>query len=371
MCAAAALAVGWKLGLRPEIRKAPEPVPHPSKVVLTESALRDSLEAALAGLGLDPLRIRKRELEGRPHHWEWAVDLPAELNLVRANLAITESAARWGASLWGAHEFKSLRTGGRSLRVEIGNDSTALGWLVLEGPAEVSTSPRAEPRLAIVIDDFGYTLDPVVLDFIEFPYPVTLAVLPGLAYSREIYDRAGAAGRDAILHLPMEPHGYPYEDPGPNAILVEMEKKEILEIFNENLACFPGVTGFSNHMGSVATEDVLVMRVVLTEAARRGLFFLDSLTTPRSVGARVAAECGVPCVTNDLFIDNRAQDLESIKNMIRRLARKARARGSAVGIGHTHETTLRALREVLPELVADGMRIVPVSDLATVRIARR
>jgi len=368
----AALAVAWWLGLRPELRPAPEPEPPaPVRPVLTGPAMQDSLQAALAAMGLESRQIRKRTLADRGHRWEWAVDLPAGWNLVRTNATITDVVGRWGGRLGSVEEYTSMRTGGRSLRMELGNDSTCLGWLLLEGPREASRGTRAEPRVAIVIDDFGYSLDPVVQAFIDFPKPITLSILPGTPHGAEIHRRALQGGRDVILHLPMEPHGFPREDPGPDAILIGMDPGEIVETFDRGLGFVPGVPGFSNHMGSAATEDPFLMRVLLEEAAARGLFFFDSLTSPRSVGARVAAECGVPCVTNDLFIDNDPEDLGSIMEMIGRLGRQARARGWAVGIGHPHESTLRALRTKLPELEAEGIRLVPVSDLATIRIARR
>ncbi len=370
--AVATLAVGWWLGLKPEIRT-PDPREEVAAIPLplTSSALKDSLEAALVHLGVEARKIRRGTLEGQPHRWEWAVDLPAGWNLIRTNLAVSEAVERWSGRVWEATEFRSRRTGGTGVRMVLGSGSAVFGCLLLEGSTDVRPPEPPDPRLAVVIDDFGYFFDSTVEAFIELPYPITLAILPGVPFSRSVSERAGAVGRHTILHLPMEPHGYPRKDPGPGAILIEMGASEILRVLDENLALFPGVGGFSNHMGSAATEDLVVMRILLEEASKRGLFFLDSLTTPRSVGSKVAARYGVPCVTNDLFIDNDPEDLESIKNAIRRLGRRALARGRAVGIGHPHPNTLEALREVLPEMEAEGIRIVPVQDLVTIRIARR
>ncbi len=364
-----ALGVGWHLGLRPELRT-PLPVEEPvfAKPPLTTAALQESLEVTLRELGLPAVKIRKGTDEGG-RRWQWAVDLPAGMSLVRSNLAVTEAVGRWGGKTWEAREFTSHRTGGTSLRLALGGEASVFGYLLLEGSADAPKPVRAEPRLAIVIDDFGYSADSVVRAFIDFPHEITMAILPGVTYSEEIARWAVEAGRRTILHLPMEPHGYPRENPGPGAILIELDEDEILDRLDENLERVPGVEGISNHMGSAATEDPVVMRTVLEETSRRGLFFFDSLTSPRSVGSRVAAECGVPCVTNDLFIDNEWDDPQSIETMIRRLARTARARGWAVGIGHPHRTTLEALLNVLPELEAEGVRIVPVAELARIEIA--
>jgi polysaccharide deacetylase 2 family uncharacterized protein YibQ len=46
------------------------------------------------------------------------------------------------------------------------------------------------------------------------------------------------------------------------------------------------------------------------------------------------------------------------------LAALARSRGFAVGIGHvTRLATLEALRDTLPELIAAGIRVVPLKEL--------
>ncbi len=368
--AAGALGIAWKIGLRPELRTpAPEEKPRRERIALTNAALQESLQVALADLGVNPAKIRRGTVESEPGRWRWAVDLPAGFSLIRTNVSLAESMERWGGRIWEAQEYTSTRTGGTSLRMALGGAAGVFGVLLLEGSAETAKPARAEPRLAIVIDDFGYSLDAVVDAFIHSPHDITLAILPGVPYSREIAERALAVGRRTILHLPMEPLGYPREDPGPGAVLIEMDENEILNRMDDNLSGVPGVEGISNHMGSAATEDPVVMRTVLREAGRRGLFFFDSLTTSRSVVSRVASECGVPCVTNDLFIDNQADDLESIEAMVRRLGRRAEARGWAVGIGHPHATTLEALERVLPELEARGIRIVPVSDLAKIEIA--
>ncbi len=365
-----ALGVGWWLGLRPELLTAPPPEePVPRTPALTSTVLQESLEVSLGRLGVDTDRIRKGTVDGQSGRWQWAAGLPAGSSLVRANLAVADAVERCGGKVWEAQEYTSMRTGGTSLRIALGGAASVFGWLLLEGSVDAATPTRAEPRLAIVIDDFGYSLDSVAQAFIDFPYEITLAILPGVPYSEAIAGRCVAAGRRTILHLPMEPHGYPREDPGPGAVLIDMEREDILHTFDESLSWVPGAEGVSNHMGSAATEDPVIMRVLLREISRRGLFFLDSLTSPQSVGARVAAECGVPCVTNDLFIDNEPEDRESIEAMIRRLGRRAEARGWAVGIGHPHRTTLEALRHILPELEAGGMQIVAVSDLARIEIA--
>ena len=56
-------------------------------------------------------------------------------------------------------------------------------------------------------------------------------------------------------------------------------------------------------MGSRATADSRVMEAVLATLRERQLFFLDSRTTPETIGYALARGMGVPTARRDLFID--------------------------------------------------------------------
>ena len=75
--------------------------------------------------------------------------------------------------------------------------------------------PRTSSRramLAVILDDAGYSLEELQ-PFLDLPGPLTVAVLPNLPHSAEAARRVLAAGKDLILHCPMEADGG--EDPGP------------------------------------------------------------------------------------------------------------------------------------------------------------
>ena len=78
------------------------------------------------------------------------------------------------------------------------------------------SKPAAVGRLAVVIDDAGYDLE-ALQPFLDLPMPLAVAVLPNLPHSGEAARRVLAAGKELLLHLPMEPEGG--ENPGPGALL--------------------------------------------------------------------------------------------------------------------------------------------------------
>jgi len=215
-------------------------------------------------------------------------------------------------------------------------------------------------RVVVIFDDAGGSL-PDLEYIIALGRPVTVAVLPGLRYSREVAARAQTAGLEVFLHLPIEPEDSS-KPMGPGGISTAMTDEEITTTVRTDLAWVPGATGINNHMGSLGTADPRVMRVILAVAKDRGLIFLDSVTTPRSVGTNVARLMQVPTAARDVFIDNE-NDAEAIRTQFQQLIALAQRRGVAVGIGHAQRITARVLQEMLPIFDHEGIDFVSGSTV--------
>lgn len=218
----------------------------------------------------------------------------------------------------------------------------------------------ARPRIAIVIDDWGYDWA-AAPGFLSFPERLTVAVLPFLPHSVSQAERALAAGHEVIVHMPMEPLNSSL-DIGPGGVYVGMEPDAVAQAVAAALAAVPGAVGMNNHMGSRATTDPTIMRTVLGVLKEQGKFFVDSFTTAQTVGPAVARDLGLPYAVNQVFLDNE-DDEEHIRGQIRRLANLAKQKGFAVGIGHVRPRTYQALMDMLPELQAEGFEFVTVSQV--------
>ncbi|MFH1680208.1 MAG: divergent polysaccharide deacetylase family protein [Candidatus Eisenbacteria bacterium] len=227
-------------------------------------------------------------------------------------------------------------------------------------------SPQAEsrgPRVALIIDDFGYSYGATARAFLELDCGLTVSVLPGKAFSARVAEKARSEGKDLLLHLPMEPLEFPEKNPGPGAIFVGQADEEVRSITREALGGFASLDGVSNHMGSRAMQNERIVRIVLEEVGKRGLFFLDSKTVSGRTARTLAESLGVRCFENDLFWDSGYDSREEILENLDHLAEIARARGHAIGIGHPRAVTLEALEEKIPEMRRSGIRLVPIRDL--------
>jgi polysaccharide deacetylase 2 family uncharacterized protein YibQ len=198
--------------------------------------------------------------------------------------------------------------------------------------------------------------------------PMTMAYL---AYAKDLpaqTARARAAGHELMLHMPMEPSID--ADPGPNVLRVNAKAEQIRAHMDDALGRFTGFIGVNNHMGSRFTANETAMRVMLGTLKSRGLLFLDSLTTARSVARRVGRKLGLPVVARDVFLD----DDNSPDEVLIRLAeteRVARKHGSAIAIGHPRDHTIEVLQIWLQTVREKGFDLVPLSAVAKHRLPKK
>jgi polysaccharide deacetylase 2 family uncharacterized protein YibQ len=216
--------------------------------------------------------------------------------------------------------------------------------------------------VAIVIDDLGQDLKKAK-EVLTLPGKVTLAVLPGLAQSKNIAELAGQAGREVLLHLPMEPLKDHEKTRTPGTLSAGMTPMAFLNTVSEDVESVPGAVGVNNHEGSALTENKEAMKFLMAELKSRNLFFLDSLTNSKSVAYATAIEFGMKAARRDVFLDNDTDHPDSIRKQLDELVEIARNHGKAIGIGHPHPVTLSELRKWLDENDNQGIELVPVSRL--------
>ena len=222
------------------------------------------------------------------------------------------------------------------------------------------------PMIAVVLDDLGLNRTGT-RRAIALPGPLTLSFM---TYAEDLGRMAGqarAAGHELMLHVPMEPRDASY-DPGPNVLGSDLPDAELARRLDWGLERFDGFVGVNNHMGSRFTASPRGMAAVMGALRSRGLLFLDSVTSPASVGAAMARHAGVAYAERDIFLDNEWSDRAAIARQFAQLEAVALRRGSAIGIAHPHRATLDVLARWLPQARARGFAIVPVSAIVRHRL---
>ncbi len=220
--------------------------------------------------------------------------------------------------------------------------------------------PRGRPMIAIVIDDLG--LDRRNADrVVQLPGPLTLSFM---TYADDLAAQtraAHAAGHELLVHVPMQPLDQDL-NAGFNVLRPDLAPDELRRRIEWALSRFDGYVGINNHMGSRFTADAGGMAVLFAELHRRGLLFLDSRTTPSTVGDAMAARYDVPFASRNVFLDNEAS-AEAVWAQLTRVEADARRTGFAIAIGHPHDGTIAALAQWLPTLSERGFALVPISRI--------
>ena len=266
-----------------------------------------------------------------------ALQHEAEKN--RLECAINESRTKEG---WRVADIRLLRHGKQVCR-----------WKIRE--------VRRILHAAIIIDDLGQNLE-AARQLLALPYSLTFSVLPHLRDSAETAEEARRAGREVMLHLPMEPEAGSQASPGKGEIRVGMTSFEVEHILQSDLASVPHAVGVNNHMGSRATADPRLMAAVMRSLAGRHLYFVDSRTTAASVALEAARQQGLPAFYRSVFLDD-TETVPYTLGQLRQFRRVLEEQGAALAIGHPYPTTIAALAKFLPELERDDVQLAPASRL--------
>ncbi|MBA7477116.1 MAG: divergent polysaccharide deacetylase family protein [Spirochaeta sp.] len=227
-------------------------------------------------------------------------------------------------------------------------------------PAAPPEKPVEWSYLCLVIDDAGYNMANL-RELLKLPAAFTVSVLPGLPMSREAAVEVTKAGKEVILHCPME--ALSGEDPGSGTILSTHPAEEINTILTSNFSFVPGAVGTNNHMGSKVTSDQRVMAEVMLYLKNHNKYFLDSKTTADSVARQEALKLGVPYLVRDVFLDNDTQQ-EAVKQQFLKGMEIAGSQGSAILIGHAQNPAVtEVLVELYPLLAERSIKMITLNRL--------
>jgi polysaccharide deacetylase 2 family uncharacterized protein YibQ len=222
----------------------------------------------------------------------------------------------------------------------------------------------SQPLLAIIIDDVGIGHMDAFKKALTIPYPITFAILPFRQHTNQCAELARGRGYEIILHMPMEPYGYPKKDPGPGAIFEKDNKKLIEEKLKAAFDAVKYAEGLNNHMGSKITALRYSTRVFLNYLKENKYFFIDSRTSKDTIALIEARKLGVPSLKRNVFIDNSRKP-KDIEKQLKIAVHDAKKDGFAVAIGHNYPETVNELKKLMPSLDKE-INFIFVKDLVDV-----
>ncbi len=326
-------------------------------LVLYFMAWMFELEDAVWNAGLDDAAWEFESEEGwwtaapkPPQAW-LKLDAPkaAEFARQRPSPAVTSIAAP---------DPELLEPGAQGRLPRLGPDGRQ-AWRVYRRPFD---GRDRRPRIAVVVTGLGLS-DAATRRAIEkLPGAVTLTFVPYAESLERWLDAARDAGHEVLLEVPMEPQGYPRDDPGPSTLLTSLDARRNIERLEWVLSRAAGYVGASNLMGSRFAAEPESLRPIFETLKRRGLMFLDGRTEGRLPAAKLAADLELPYAANDLRIDLEASRA-AIDDALKELERRARENGFALGMAYAYPVSVERIAQWATTLERKKIALAPVTAL--------
>ena len=225
-------------------------------------------------------------------------------------------------------------------------------------PAQAYARPfrsNGRPRVAIIVGGLGLNAVTTRAAIERLPAEVTLSFVPYAEGLQTWIDLARAQGHEVMLEMPMEPTGYPDNDPGPYTLLAAGQPADITAKMNWLLGRATGYFGVTNYMGDrFATSDA-GMTAFLGVLRQRGVAFLDDGSMSRRPGAWARASA-------NRIIDEE-QNPTAIVGQLNALEALAKGQGQALGTGFSYPVTVEAVARWTAGMDARGLQLAPASAM--------
>jgi len=330
----------------------------------TGDLIAGRIRAALSRAGVPGDSVAERSSRSGASLSTWRIGVEPGRSLLQLNYAVARALESEGVAVLSGEEA-AAQGGGSMIRLTAGLPMRATHELDLVRLSRRPGAPvEVQGRLAIVLYGFGDDVRAADSSF-TLPVPFGVAVAPGRPASRAVFRAAHAAGREVVLHLPLEPIDYPRVNPGPATLLVTMSPAKITSALHHDIDQAAPVAAVANHMGSLATQDMTVMRSVFHELRRADLPFVHLMPAAGAVCKSLAAEMGVPYSEPDMVLDaeSRQHDTKALDGRWKEALARARTRGTCVIWIRATPLTRRWLAAALQPQRLSGVNLVPLSAI--------
>ena len=216
------------------------------------------------------------------------------------------------------------------------------------------------PRVGLLVAGMGLNQADSEAAIRSLPGGVTLAFSPYAQDTTKLLAAARAAEHEYLLSIPMEPQGFPLNDPGPQSLMTTLSREENRPRLEWALSRIGGYAGVTGALGNIRGERFASMpdqmQPILAELAHRGLLYVD----PRPGAAPLPLVWDRPI---DLIVDepDGAADIDA---KLAQLSKLAREKGSALGLVMApRPIAIQRITSWANGLMADGLALTPVSAL--------
>ena len=251
-----------------------------------------------------------------------------------------------------------LEDGEHGLLPRIGPDGTRAmdAYARPSEPAAGSTS-----RIAIVVGGIGIARNGSSEAIEDLPGAITLAFAPYSDELPKLLARARDMGHEVLLQIPLEPYGYPNNDPGPQTLTVDASADENLDRLHWLMSRLTTYVGVTNYLGARFTGDEDALAPVIADVGERGLLYFDDGSSGTSRADQLAKGM-TPFIRADAVIDADTE-AKAIDARLAELEALAKRRGYAVASASAFPVSIERIADSARNAADRGIEIVPLTAL--------
>lgn len=216
------------------------------------------------------------------------------------------------------------------------------------------------PKIALLLGGMGLNEKLTQRAIKELPADITLAFAPYGNNLQEQVNRARNEGHEVFLQVPLEPIGFPANNPGPRTLSGDASDAENTDSLRWHLSRFTGYAGVVNYMGSRYLSMPKAIKPLLTELKQRGVFFLEDGSMALSATEGTARAMQLPIKRAKVVIDADPNP-QAIIAALTLLEEEATGTGFAIGTGTGLDVTINTVREWAKAAAERGIILVPIT----------
>jgi hypothetical protein len=348
-----------KLRLESEILRIVKPGDHAALYRLTSRTLRGALEEVGVGRAMIDERPGAAAGSGRAPV-QWRIQVPRRASLYRINDALTQAIGLLGGRVIRGVE-RPAPVAGILLDLRLGFGDRVTHAISVE-PSETFADQGAQ--IALIVTDLDRDSTTLYRSVLKSPLVFSVALRSDKSDAGRMGRELRRANREVVLHLPMEPKGYPRVDPGKDAILLDLSRIEIEDRIARCLNAVGPVQGVMSRLGGAALNDPDVMKAVLEDLKRRDLPFFDAHGAGSSVADEVGEETGARTIAVAGTLDGNWPNAAAVRARLKEIVLAAQQRGAIVVTMRPSALVLTVLEAEAAKLKEQGVELVTISRLA-------
>ncbi len=225
-------------------------------------------------------------------------------------------------------------------------------------PSAVLVSER--PKITILLGGMGLNQRLTEKAINELPGDISLGFAPYGDNLQAQVNKARARGHEVMLQVPMEPIGYPQNNPGPKTLLADAPPADNLEALRWHMSRFAGYSGVTNYMGARLLVSGDAMLPLMKEIKSRGLVYLEDASVNLTMTPKIAQPINLPVERATTVIDADPTPA-AIADALAQLEKEAERNGHAIATGSGLEVTIDAVAVWAQSLQDKGILLVPIS----------